>query len=200
MSYIIGITGRICSGKSTISKIFNQRGIPVIDCDKLGHELYQKDSIAFTDFVKTFGEEVVGEDGNIDRRILSQKVFSNPQNVQKISEITWPAIYTLLKQRIKEYEQQQYKIIGVEAALLIKVDWNIITSVWQTRINDEEIIKRLKSRNNLDEHEARKRLRNQPTQEEYDKKSNVIFDTNKSLEETTHEINEALDQLLSTLQ
>ena len=200
MTYIIGITGRIATGKSTISKILISKGIPVIDCDKLGHELYNKDSIAFNEFVTTFGEQIIGEDGNINRRVLSKLIFDNPENVQKISQISWPAIYQLLKQRIEEYKQQNIKIIGVEAALLIKADWEIITSIWQTRVSDDIIIKRLKERNNLSEEDARKRLSNQPSQEEYDQKANVSFDTNKTLEETTMEITAEVDKLLSLIQ
>lgn len=200
MTYIIGITGRICTGKSTISKILLQRNIPVIDCDKLGHELYSKDSIAFNDFIKAFGTEIIGEDGNIDRKILSKKIFDNPENVKKISEISWPAIYQLLKQKIEEYKQKNVQIVGVEAALLIKANWEIIDSIWQTKVTNEIIIKRLKERNNLSEEEALKRLSNQPTQEEYDSKANVTFDTNKSIEETSIEINSEIDKVISMLQ
>ena len=200
MTYIIGITGRIGTGKSTISKILNQRNIPVIDCDKLGHELYNKDSIAFNDFVNAFGTDIIGEDGNINRKVLSKKIFDNPENVKKISEISWPAIYKLLQQRIEEYKQQNIKIVGVEAALLIKADWSIITSVWQTRVEDSIIIQRLKQRNNLSEEEAIKRISNQPSQEEYDAKSNVTFDTNKTIEETSIEINNEIDKVISMFQ
>ena len=200
MTFVVGITGRICTGKSTISKTFEERGIPVIDCDKLGHELYQKDSIVFNDFIKLFGKQIIGEDGNINRKELSKCVFNNPENVKKISDLTWPAIYELLKQRINEYGSKGHKIVGVEAALLIKVDWPIVNSIWQTRTSDEIIIERLQKRNNLSREDALKRLQNQPSQQEYDEKSEISIDTSYSSEETAKSVNEELNKLLLKLQ
>ncbi|BFU19933.1 dephospho-CoA kinase, putative [Entamoeba histolytica HM-1:IMSS-B] len=199
MVFVIGITGRICSGKSTLSKTLIKRKIPVIDCDKLGHELYQKGSIVYNDFIKLFGKEVVGVDGSIDRKKLSELVFSNPQNVKIISDLTWPAIYTLLQERIKVLEKEGHPIVGVEAALLIRANWSIVNVIWETRIDEAETIKRLKTRNGLSEEQAKKRIQSQPTQEEYDNKSQVQINTMGTIEETATLINKEVDKLLEQL-
>ncbi|ELP95260.1 Dephospho-CoA kinase, putative [Entamoeba invadens IP1] len=200
MVYVIGITGRICSGKSTLLNVMNSRGIPTIDCDKIGWELYSKDSIAFSAYVKEFGKDVIGKDGNIDRKKLSACVFGHPEKVKRISEISWPMIYQVLVNKIEKFSCEGHKIVGVEAALLIKANWECINEIWQTKIDDEITINRLMKRNNLSREEASKRLNSQPSQEEYDKKANVTFNTNCSLEQTAKEINKKLDETIKMVE
>ncbi|KAL7720640.1 Dephospho-CoA kinase [Entamoeba marina] len=199
MTYVVGITGRICSGKSTLSKVFENRGIPVIDCDKLGHELYLKGSIVYNKFIELFGDTIIGDDGNIVRSKVSQLVFNNPEKLKALSDMSWPAIHELLLKRIEEYKLKGYSVIGVEAALMIKVDWSCINTIWSTKINEIDTIQRLKIRNGISEEDAIKRIQSQPKQEEYDSKSNIIFENNGTVEELYKKVNISIDELLQHL-
>ena len=87
---IIGLTGGIASGKSTAAKLLGELGAHVIDADKLGHNAYAKGSDAFNSVVSVFGQDTVGDDGEIDRKVLGSKVFGSPESLKKLTDIVWP--------------------------------------------------------------------------------------------------------------
>ena len=93
---IIGLTGGIASGKSTAAKYLGEKGAAVIDADKLGHRAYEPDTDAFDKVVSSFGQEVVGADGQIDRKVLGSKVFGNPEALDRLTGIIWPEIGRLV--------------------------------------------------------------------------------------------------------
>lgn len=88
----IGLTGGIASGKSTAGRYLAQLGAHIIDADQLGHRAYEPDTAAFADVVATFGADVVGGDGRIDRKALGGKVFGDPQALSRLTAIVWPEI------------------------------------------------------------------------------------------------------------
>ncbi|KAK8819819.1 hypothetical protein WA556_002804 [Blastocystis sp. ATCC 50177/Nand II] len=99
---VIGLVGGICSGKSTVSSILKEKGCHCIDCDKIGHRVYEPHSVGFDRIVATFGEGVVAEDGSIDRHKLGSIVFSSPAEMKKLTDITWPLIHDAALQEIEQ--------------------------------------------------------------------------------------------------
>ena len=89
---VIGLTGGIASGKSAITQWLAKRGAYVIDADKLGHRAYESGSQAFDEVVEAFGRDIVGTDGEVNRRALGSKVFGNEAALKKLTDIAWPAI------------------------------------------------------------------------------------------------------------
>ena len=90
--HVIGLTGGIASGKSTVTNFFKERGVPVIDADILGHRTYDPGTDTFKAVVATFGDDLVAADGTIDRRVLGGKVFGKPEELKKLTDIVWPGI------------------------------------------------------------------------------------------------------------
>ena len=91
----IGLTGGITSGKSTVSKTLAERGAALIDADLLGHQTYEPGTETFAQVVREFGEEIVAEDGTINRQVLGGKVFGHPDGMVRLTGIVWPGIRAL---------------------------------------------------------------------------------------------------------
>ncbi|HWQ27998.1 MAG TPA: dephospho-CoA kinase, partial [Dehalococcoidia bacterium] len=102
MTVAIGLTGGIASGKSVISSLLAERGAVIIDADRLGHESYRAGTETFRRVVEAFGEDVVGDDGEINRKRLGAKVFGDPAARKRLEAIVWPAIREMARARIEE--------------------------------------------------------------------------------------------------
>ena len=131
-AYVIGLTGGIASGKSSIAKRMEKLGAVIIDCDKLGHKAYKPGTKTFSKVVERFGSDIVAASGIIDRQVLSQKVFGNAQekskNLQDLNSLVWPEIKRLatiqVEEAIKGSEGRKLgtKLICVlDAAVLLEV-------------------------------------------------------------------------------
>ena len=119
---VIGLTGGIASGKSTAAKRLGEWGAHVIDADKLGHRAYEKNSAAFAAVVAEFGDDVVGADGEIDRRVLGGKVFGAPDRLKALTDIVWPAIHDMASAEIETVKKAEpMRTIVLEAAVLIEL-------------------------------------------------------------------------------
>ncbi|KAK8803391.1 hypothetical protein WA158_001085 [Blastocystis sp. Blastoise] len=144
--YVIALTGGICSGKSTASRILQEQGCETIDCDKLGHEAYKPGSVGFKRVVETFGQRIVKEDGTINRPVLGSIVFGDEKELEKLNQIVQPIIHDLCLERINESSSE---ICVVEAAILLEAKWqDLADEIWVVSIPTEvaiEPIERLNS-------------------------------------------------------
>ena len=186
--YIIGVTGSICSGKSRLCKVFQKKGIPTIDSDKIGHEIMEEQS-TIESLTTHFGKEILDESTNqIDRKKLGGIVFNQKKKLQQLNEIMWDKIEERIKQQIDQLQQNGHHVVVVEAALLIKTKWmQWMDAIWVTTISPVIATERMKVGRNLTEIECKKRIRNQPNSKQYAKYADVLFDTRynrKTLEKT----------------
>ncbi|MDZ7728390.1 MAG: dephospho-CoA kinase [Dehalococcoidia bacterium] len=100
---VIGLTGGIASGKSTVTQFFREHDVPVIDADLLGHKTYEPGTPTFKQVVEAFGDDLVAEDGTIDRKVLGGKVFGKPEELKRLTDIVWPGIRALASEEIEGY-------------------------------------------------------------------------------------------------
>src|SRR3990172_10531367 len=132
---VIGLTGGIASGKSTVSAILAEKGAAVIDADKLGHEVLRSDAEAREQIVQAYGTRLLGQDGQISRQKLGEIVFNDPQALQTLNSIMHPRIYRLVEQQLDRLRQSRVKVAVVEAALFIEGRWNaLVDEVWATYV------------------------------------------------------------------
>ena len=94
---VIGLTGGIGSGKSTVSRFLAELGAVVIDADKVGHEAFKPDTELWREVVAAFGKQVIAPDGNIDRKKLGEIVFGNPEALSRLNQIMHPRMYNRVK-------------------------------------------------------------------------------------------------------
>jgi phosphopantetheine adenylyltransferase/dephospho-CoA kinase len=185
--HVIGLTGGICSGKSTITSFLQEAGVRIIDADKLGHQAYVKDSACYFALIRNFGDGIVNaETREIDRRVLGSIVFGSEEKMKELKAIVWPEIRRLATEEIQQLEIQGEKLCIVEAAVMIEAGWqDMANSVWVVNVDPEIAIQRLMRRNNLSEGDARSRLAAQLTNGERNKFAHEVIanDDDQSKEE-----------------
>lgn len=199
--HVIGLTGGIASGKSTVTRFFKDRDVPVIDADILGHRTYDPGTDTFAAVVATFGQDLVAADGSIDRRVLGGKVFGKPDELKRLTDIVWPGIRKLASEALSEFEAAGNSIVVLEAAVLFEAGWkDLVDEVWVVVVEPDLAVQRLASRNGLDEAAARARIDSQLSNDERISRSNVVIKNNGTLEELEGNIQKAWDALQGRLQ
>lgn len=198
--HVIGLTGGIASGKSTVTRFFKDRGVPVIDADILGHRTYDPGTDTFAAVVATFGQDLVAADGTIDRRVLGGKVFGKPEELKKLTDIVWPGIRHLASAELAELASEGTGIACLEAAVLFEAGWeDLVDEVWVVVVEPDQAVVRLATRNGLDEAAARARISSQLSNAERTAKANIVIENNTSLEALEARVQEAWDQLEARL-
>jgi len=194
---IIGLTGGIASGKSTVAETLGQLGAHVIDADKLGHNAYVSGSEAFDLVVSTFGKDTVGTDGEIDRKVLGSKVFGRPESLKKLTNIVWPAIKKMATQEIQTVQTQRPdQVIVLEAAVLFEAGWeDIVDEVWSTIVDREVAIERASNRDGTERSQVEARIDAQISNEERTEKANRLIDNSSS----EAELREKVERIWNTL-
>ncbi len=196
----IGLTGGIASGKSTVTTYFRDRGIPVIDADILGHRTYEPGTDTFNAVIATFGEDLRAADGTIDRRVLGGKVFGKPEELKRLTDIVWPGIRKLASTELSDLEVAGNELAVLEAAVLFEAGWeDLVDEIWVVVVEPDLAVKRLATRNNLDEEAARARINSQLTNAERTSRANIVIENNSSLEALQSAIEQEWEQLQTRL-
>ena len=181
---VIGLTGGIGSGKSTVSRFLGELGATIIDADKIGHEVYKPDTEAWHEIVAAFGQEILDTHGDINRKKLGEVVFGDPDSLSLLNSITHPRIYDMAKTRIEEFRRQGVAVVVVEAALLIEADWlPLVDEVWVTAASETKVVKRVKDQRGLHEEQILARIHSQLTTEERVKYADMIINNDAEFNE-----------------
>ena len=183
---VIGLTGGIASGKSTAARYLADKGAHMIDADKLGHRVYEAGRPAFDKVVAAFGDEVVGEDGEIDRRALGGKVFGSPEQLQRLTDIAWPEILAMAKDEIDKARTDGASIVVLEAAVLLEANWQSdVDEVWVVTVAPALAIERATARDGVDEAAVQARIDAQLSNGERLALADVVID-NRGTEAELH--------------
>ncbi len=195
MVKIIGLTGGIASGKSTVVAELRRLGYQVIDADQVVHELQAKGGKLYEALVGWLGTEILDADGNLDRSLLSQLIFSSPKNLKKSSQLQDQIIRQELAER-RDKMAEQLPVFFMDIPLLIEadyVDW--FDQIWLVAVDPEVQKERLMRRNGYSAEEADKRLASQMPLSEKKAMADVIIDNNGSLGQTMLQVHEVLINL-----
>jgi dephospho-CoA kinase len=181
----IGLTGGIGSGKSTVAQILGEFGAPILDADKVAHSTYAPGAPAYDAVVAAFGADIVASDRTIDRKKLGVVVFGNPERLNKLTSIVWPATFDSIRRNVAELRASGAKLpIVVEAAILIEANWQpLFGEIWLVRALREQVVARIESQRGLKPVETEARIRAQLSDEERAKHASLIIENNGSLEE-----------------
>lgn len=175
---IIGLTGGIASGKSTAARYLSENGAFVMDGDVLGHRAYEPNTAAFAQIAETFGSEVVGADGQIDRKALGGKVFGNPNALKQLTDILYPEIRRMFSEWIETTQADNPNaLLVMDAAVLLEAGWeNLADETWVVIVDPETAVDRAVARDGLDEAAVRKRIASQLSNDERSARADVIID------------------------
>ena len=193
MALIIGVTGAIASGKSLLCRHLAERyGARHIDADKHVHTLYEPGKPAFDRIVARFGEDVVGADGFIDRKVLGGKVFGKPDELQALRDAIGDLEAHFI-QLLKDLRNGPDAIALFEAVRLMEGPYQpLCDESWLVATTDEAALQRLMQRNDLDEPEARQRMASAVPWQDCAPKATRIFHNNGAIEDLRAEAEQAL--------
>ena len=181
---IIGITGGIGSGKSTVSRILSEHGAEIILADKIAREVVMPGMKAYNQIVRTFGRDILDEDGSINRKKLGDIVFSDPELLKKLNGFTHGAVAERISQKLDALRNEGTDFIVIEAVVPIQHGYlDLVDTVWEV-IADEQIRKRrIIARNNYSEQEAMQRIKAQMSDRMYISIADKIIYNNGSIED-----------------
>ncbi len=187
---VVGLTGGIASGKSTVARIFQELGAHVIDADELAREVVKPGTPGWKEVVEAFGQGYLLPDGSLDRKKLAKRIFSHPRDKARLEAIIHPRILELRQKRTQEILKRHPRaVIIFEVPLLIekglqdRVDKVVV--VWVPR---ELQVRRLMERDCLTRREAEERLRNQLPIDEKLKYAHYVIDNSGTLQETRRQV------------
>ncbi len=196
MTKVIGLTGGIGSGKSTVSQYLAELGAVILDADKVGHEAFKPDTEAWHQVVATFGRQILTPSGEVDRKKLGEIVFSNPESLSRLNQIMHPRMRDMMKAQIEEYRRQGVDVIVIEAAVLIEANWtSLVDEVWVTTASEAAVLKRVKEQRGLAEEQTLARIRSQLSTEERVKHADVVINNDGDLDEVRAKVKELWERL-----
>lgn len=194
MALIIGLTGSIASGKSTISSMFSEFNIPVIDADKISREVVNPGEKAYEQIVAAFGQEILHEDATLNRERLGQIIFADKIKREQLNEIVHPAVRAKMLELREYYVSQGANCVVLDIPLLFEsklthfVDKTLVVYV------DENVqLERLIKRNNYMEKEARQRIQSQIPVSEKAKMADAVIDNNGTIEQSREQLKRLLE-------
>jgi len=184
--YVIGLTGGIASGKSTVSLLLEEKGAVIIDADKIAKQIIQPGKPAWIKVVNHFGKQILNDMNEIDRKKLANIVFSEKKQLELLNSFTHPEIVNEIKYRLDYYHSLHEELVVIDAALLIEVGLHkIVDEVWLVVVDEKTQLERLMAREkNLSAEQAMKRIRSQMPQNEKIMYADRIIDNNGTIEDT----------------
>lgn len=195
MARIIGLTGGIASGKSTVTSYLKEKGYPVIDADQVVHDLQAPGGTLYRVLVDHFGKEILTENGELDRVVLGQRIFSNPRERDWSNRVQGQLIREALADA-RDKQAVPSDLFFMDIPLLIEQhydDW--FEAVWLVAVSKEIQVKRLMERNHLSEIQAQERIAAQMPLDEKRGHADLILDNNGDLTALYTQLDVALQQL-----
>jgi dephospho-CoA kinase len=197
MAVMIGLTGGIGSGKSTVASLLAERGAHVIDADRVAHEVYAPGTEGFDRIVERFGEDVVGEDGTIDRAVLGAIVFRDKAALADLNAIVHPLVQAEVASRIAEVVSDDPEaVVVIEAALMTETGWSGGTGrLWAVIAHPDVVAHRLVTMREMEPEEVRRRMAAQATNDARRRIASRVIENNGSLLDLEAEVQAAWSDL-----
>lgn len=195
MARIIGITGGIASGKSTVTEFLRQQGYQVVYADQVVHELQEPGGRLYQALLSAFGPAILQEDGRLNRPKLGAMIFGNPQLLAQSSQLQNEIIREELARR-RDLLAETEDFFFMDLPLLFELEYdNWFDQIWLVDVTEETQLSRLMTRNALSQEEAEKRIAAQLSLQEKRNRADVLIDNNGPLELTQEQLRDTLQKL-----
>jgi len=193
---IIGLTGGIATGKSTVAKMFSEAEIPLIDTDFIAKELLNKDSLGYQEVVEYFSEDILHKDKKINRKKLARKIFTNSKKREKLNSIIHPKVKEMVLSEIERYKKLNKEIVVVDVPLLFESGFDkIVDDVVVVFTTRQLQIERLMDRENIQKDYAILKIDAQMSLEEKVGRATYVIDNSSSILETKKQFNKILEEI-----
>ena len=191
---IIGLTGSIASGKSTVSKMLKNAGYPIIDADLVARQVVEPGSETLAQIAQAFGPDVIQADGTMDRAKVGEIIFNDPASRKILNELIHPAIRQEMLRQRHDFLAQGYKTIIMDIPLLFESRLqHLVDKILVVSVTEENQFSRLVERNGFSEKEARARISSQLPMSVKEDGADAVIYNNGTLDETKWQLNRILD-------
>ena len=192
---IIGLTGSIASGKSTVSKMLEEKGYPIIDADKVARQVVEPGSETLKKIEVLFGAEVIKQDGTMDREKVGALIFSNPAMRKQLNDIIHPAIRGEMLRQRSAFLAEGYQTIIMDIPLLFESKLqHFVDKILVVSVTEENQLARLMLRNGLSEQDAKSRISSQLPMTVKEEGADAVIYNNGTVEETALQLERILEQ------
>lgn len=196
MTKVIGLTGGIASGKSTISNIFKEVGWPVIDADQVARQVVMPGSLGLAQIASRFGSQVLQPDGTLDRATLGRMVFDDPQNLSDLDQIEHPLIMAAIDKQLAGFKKQGLPVVVLDVPLLFETGMDQECDLTVLAVVDRKTqLERLMKRDHCSKAAALKRINAQMSLEEKMRRADVTIDNNGSLAQTRLQVAKLVERV-----
>lgn len=196
MTYFLGLTGGIASGKSTADDFFKKKNIPIIDSDLIAHKIMEVGQAGYQAVVDYFGTDILNDDQTINRRKLGEIVFNDQAKLKKLNSLTHPLVHQEIKRQMEQYRLNQEKLVVIDVPLLFESGFeSLCDGVLVISISPELQLKRLMKRNNFTEKEALSRINNQMPLSEKEKRATYVVANTGTINDLEKRLSDLLQKI-----
>ncbi|MDY6269667.1 MAG: dephospho-CoA kinase [Selenomonadaceae bacterium] len=193
---IIGLTGGIACGKSTVSSILKQLDARILDADAMAHELMQPKQPLWNLYVSHWGERILKPGGTLDRRAIGAIVFSDPAERQWLDSAAHPILLAEAQRRLDRFKKQHTEVAVLDVPLLFESGWDrLCGEIWVASVSEDVQLQRLMARNDWSEDEARARIAAQMPLAEKCARADVVLDNSGTLDDLRTQVVQAYRNL-----
>lgn len=192
---IIGLTGSIASGKSTVSKMLQEKGYPIVDADIVAREVVEPGTETLAKIEALFGPEVIREDGSMNREKVGALIFSDPAKRKQLNDIIHPAIRAEMLRQKNEFIAEGHNTVIMDIPLLFESKLqHFVDKILVVSVTEENQLSRLMERNGLSEKDARARIASQLPMFVKEEGADAVIYNNGSVEQAAHQLDKILEQ------
>lgn len=190
---IIGLTGSIASGKSTVAKMIQAYGLPIVDADVVARQVVEPGSVTLKKIAEAFGQEIIAEDGSMDRAKVGSIIFHDETMRQKLNSIIHPAIREEMIRQRDEFISYGEKNVFMDIPLLFESKLeHFVENIIVVSVSEEVQLERLMARNGLTEQEARARIATQIPVAQKEALAHAVIHNNGTYEQTAEQLQNIL--------
>ncbi|MGM0897266.1 MAG: dephospho-CoA kinase [Bacillota bacterium] len=191
---IIGLTGSIASGKSTVSQMLKELGYPVVDADLVARQVVEPGTETLNSIERAFGPEVIRTDGSMDRENVGAIIFNDPASRKKLNDIIHPAIRREMLRQRQAFLDEGYETVIMDIPLLFESKLqHMVDKILVVSVSEQQQLKRLIERNGLTEHDAKARIASQLPMSVKEEGADEVLDNNGSIDDTKRQLMSILD-------
>ena len=180
---VIGLTGGIGVGKSTVLAVLHDLGARVVEADQVLHGVYRRGTEGWRRAVELFGEGVLNAGGEIDRRRLGETVFADPKALAELNAAVHPLGHEVVEAQLRQLESERASVTVLEAPLLLEAGWDdLVSEVWVVTAPPEQAADRLQRQRGLSNAQVRQRMDAQASQEWKLQRADVVIENDGDLD------------------
>ena len=195
MTYLLGLTGGIASGKSTVSQVFKDKGVQVVDADRIARQVVEPGSPGLDQLVDYFGQEILTQEGDLDRKRLGDLIFRDDQSKEVVNRILHPLIGQSIQGQIGAAIDQDLDLLVLDIPLLYETGQaDDYQAVMVVSLPYQDQVSRLMDRDGIDRDQALRKIQAQMSLEEKVKLADYVIDNSGSKEETRQQVEAWMDQ------